>query len=277
MEHHFNTDIAAKYGIEEAILIHNIFFWIQKNAANDRAFHEDRYWTYLSQEAMGKLFGYIDARKIRRALKHIFDEGLTVTGNFNDDKFNKTNWYSFTDKALEYLASVGYKTDKLAKVEVSEETAENPSTDTSARIGQNGHIDEDKMAASIGPNWPHRIGQNEPINNNILKEDTKEDTKERNNKERNDETADPAEQNFITFMHDNFPRVCGMRESLTYKQYKNIRDRLGYTYNQIREVLMAMENKPQLQTKYISANLTLQNWLRIRKNDNNNNNGTSTL
>lgn len=269
MEHHFNTDIAAKYGIEEAILIHNIFFWIQKNAANDRAFHEDRYWTYLSQEAMGKLFGYIDARKIRRALKHLFDEGLTVTGNFNDDKFNKTNWYSFTDKALEYLASVGYKTDKLAKVEVSEEIAENPSTDTSDRIGQNGRIDEDKMATSMSPNWPHRIGQNEPINNNILKEDTKEDTKERMYKERNDETTDTAEQNFITFMHDNFPRVCGMRESLTYKQYKNIRDRLGYTYNQIREVLMAMENKPQLQTKYISANLTLQNWLRIRKNDNN--------
>ena len=41
---------------------------------------------------------------------------------------------------------------------------------------------------------------------------------------------------------------------------------LGLPENE--EVLMAMENKPQLQTKYISANLTLQNWLRIRKHDN---------
>ncbi len=269
MEHHFNTDIAAKYGIEEAILIHNIFFWIQKNAANDRAFHEDRYWTYLSKDAMGKLFVYIAYSKIKRVISNLHKRGIIMTKDFNDDKFNRTNWYSFTDKALEYLASVGYKTDKIVKVEISEEIAENPSTDTSGRVAQNEPVERLNLNQSSGSIWPNRVAQNEPINNNILKEDTKEDTKERMYKERNDETTDTAEQNFINFMHENFPRICSMRESLTYKQYKNIRDRLGYTFDQIREVLMAMENKPQLQTKYISANLTLQNWLRIRKHDNN--------
>ena len=46
MQHTFDIDIAAKYGVEEAILLNHLWFWIQKNEANDRHFHDGLYWTY---------------------------------------------------------------------------------------------------------------------------------------------------------------------------------------------------------------------------------------
>ena len=40
MEHSFNVELASIYGIEEAILIQNLFFWINKNVANNKNFNE---------------------------------------------------------------------------------------------------------------------------------------------------------------------------------------------------------------------------------------------
>ena len=36
MNHSFNVDIATKYGIEEAIVLENTYFWLEKNKANKR-------------------------------------------------------------------------------------------------------------------------------------------------------------------------------------------------------------------------------------------------
>ena len=43
MEHHFNIEYAKKYGILEAILIDNFQFWIAKNRANGKHFHDGYY------------------------------------------------------------------------------------------------------------------------------------------------------------------------------------------------------------------------------------------
>ena len=36
MEHYFNIDLATKLGIEKAIFLHNLYYWVQKNAANKK-------------------------------------------------------------------------------------------------------------------------------------------------------------------------------------------------------------------------------------------------
>jgi hypothetical protein len=38
MQHHFNTEIAKKYDIVTAILLDNLFYWIEKNRANNKNF-----------------------------------------------------------------------------------------------------------------------------------------------------------------------------------------------------------------------------------------------
>lgn len=101
--HIFDTEIAEKYGIEAAIILQNISFWIEKNAANEKHLHDGKYWTYNSVRAFGEIFKYMSESTIRRNLLKLETEGLVVTGNFNSLSFDRTIWYSITEKGFSVL------------------------------------------------------------------------------------------------------------------------------------------------------------------------------
>lgn len=108
MEHHFNVELATIYGIEEAIMIDNLYFWIKKNIANNQHLYDDRVWTFNSAKAWAELFPYLSETKIYRILNNLEDKGFIISGNYNNEKTNRTKWYSFTDNGLKILYSNGY-------------------------------------------------------------------------------------------------------------------------------------------------------------------------
>ena len=97
MEHSFNIELAKKYGILEAILLKNIWFWIEKNRANEKNFYDGTYWTYNSTRAFNELFPYASESSIKRALKSLQEKGIIKTGNYNKSSYDRTLWYAFTD------------------------------------------------------------------------------------------------------------------------------------------------------------------------------------
>lgn len=140
MEHHFNVEIAEKYGILEAVLLNNFYFWIKKNEANDKNFHEGRYWTYNSAKALHRLFPYASERKIRSAIKHLEDEGLVLTGNYNNSAYDRTMWYALTENATCILQN-----RQMEEAETSNESCENvtpiPDNKTSKNTEDNKYSD----------------------------------------------------------------------------------------------------------------------------------------
>lgn len=100
MIYQFDTDIASEYGVDESIMIANLQFWIRKNEANGKHFHDGRFWTYNSIEAFTKLFPFWTARQIRRILKSLEEKGVIVTGNYNTSAYDRTTWYAFGDSFL---------------------------------------------------------------------------------------------------------------------------------------------------------------------------------
>lgn len=114
MEHRFNVQFAKDYGIEEAILIENLYFWIAKNVANEKHKYEGRYWTYNSAKAFAELFPYINETKIYRVLSHLEDVEFIIKGKFSQDKHDRTNWYSFSDKGLFLLLTEKYDTSNFS-------------------------------------------------------------------------------------------------------------------------------------------------------------------
>lgn len=98
MNHNFDVDIATKYGILEAILLDNINYWLLKNEANEKNYHDGNYWTYNSTRAFAELFPYASQRQIQTALKKLINEGILITGNYNEYACDRTLWYAFTDK-----------------------------------------------------------------------------------------------------------------------------------------------------------------------------------
>lgn len=98
--HMFNTKVAKKLGIVEAVLLHNIQFWIDKNRVNEKHFYKGKYWTYNSAKAFSELFEYLSDRQISRALKQLVDDGWLIKDNFNANPFDRTNWYALSDKFI---------------------------------------------------------------------------------------------------------------------------------------------------------------------------------
>ena len=97
---YFNDKDAVKYGVEEAIIIQNIRFWLQKNRANGKHFHDGRYWTYNSKPAFAKLFPFWSEKQIRRILDSLRKQEVLVVHNYNPNPYDKTLWYSFTDQSM---------------------------------------------------------------------------------------------------------------------------------------------------------------------------------
>ena len=98
MQHHFDTEYALKYGIEEAIVINNLQFWIIKNRANKKHFINDRTWTYNSYKAFSEIFPYWNEHKMKRILDSLIIQGILLRENYNKSGYDRTCWYAFKDE-----------------------------------------------------------------------------------------------------------------------------------------------------------------------------------
>ena len=141
MNHFFDPDIAGKYGVNEAIILNNIAYWVDKNKKNEHNFFEGRYWTYNSAKAFKDQFPYMSVRTIQRVLKHLIDEGLILSGKFNSDTRNRTNYYTLTDYGLSITLN------------------------WRVALCQNGNIGGDKVAECI---FKNSTDSNTDINNTVI-------------------------------------------------------------------------------------------------------------
>lgn len=98
MIHVFDTDVAQKYGVNAAIILQNIAFWIKQNEANKTNFYDGYYWTFNSNRAYQELFPYMSKRQIETAFKKLIDDGVLITGNYNKFAYDRTLWYALTQK-----------------------------------------------------------------------------------------------------------------------------------------------------------------------------------
>ena len=101
IEYHFRVELAAEYGVDGAIFLHCMAFWIAKNRANGRHFYEGRYWTYNTMKALTELFPFWSRRQIERIVAGLKKAKALLTGNFSEDKTDRTLWYALSDKVLE--------------------------------------------------------------------------------------------------------------------------------------------------------------------------------
>ena len=98
MKHIFDVDIAQRYGVNAAVLLENISYWIKQNEANETNFFDGTFWTFNSRRAYKELFPYMSERQIDTAFRKLIDDGLLITGNYNKLAYDRTLWYALTQK-----------------------------------------------------------------------------------------------------------------------------------------------------------------------------------
>ena len=139
-KHYFDVHIAELYGINCAVILQNIWHWEQHHAANGKNFYEGRYWTYNSAAAFSALFPYLSKKQIEVALKKLRDNGILLVNNFNKQKWDRTLWYSVSEKGMELLgANLPQRecTSPESNIEITSD--ENPFPPEGTRISPTGN------------------------------------------------------------------------------------------------------------------------------------------
>lgn len=137
MDHVFDIDIASKYGVDCAIIIHNLCFWVYKNQSNKKNFYDGHYWTYNSERAFSEIFPYWSRRQIQTILNKLKKNSIIEVGNYNKKKYDRTNWYTVIDKEI-------LKKYKINHAETQENSPLNNSVQS---IEQNGAMSENDSSS----------------------------------------------------------------------------------------------------------------------------------
>jgi hypothetical protein len=74
---------------------------------------------------------------------------------------------------------------------------------------------------------------------------------------------------FLDWAKKNSPKILKLKEPLTIEQFYNIRQK--YSFKELEDVLLSMENYKKFSSTYSSANLTLQSWLKRSYGEGSNN------
>lgn len=93
----FYVDEATKYGVNEAVFLYNLRFWLIHNQASGINYKDGRYWTFNTRKAYSNIFPFFSARQIRTIVDNLFKAGILLKGNYNKEHYDNTNWYSINE------------------------------------------------------------------------------------------------------------------------------------------------------------------------------------
>ena len=140
MIHFFSDEVALEVGINGAIMLNHLHYWVKKNADNEMNYHDGYFWTYNSIAAYKKQFPFWSEKTIYRILRELEVNGYVKTGNYNQSAYDRTKWYALTEKSVKLLKSTIGQEYKNSQDNATETTL----TDCQNEITQsdNAHLDK---------------------------------------------------------------------------------------------------------------------------------------
>ncbi len=103
-KYYFSQIVAKDVGFEEAVMLSNIYFWVKKNTENNINYEQEKYWTYNPISKFVEQYPFWSEGQIRRILSNLERKQYIETGSFNKLGFDKTKWYTVTEKCFDILA-----------------------------------------------------------------------------------------------------------------------------------------------------------------------------
>ena len=92
----FSVEAAKVHGVEGAVLLSHIVYWVYRNQLNKQNEIDGMYWTYNTAESFAQLFPFWKPTKIRRLLNKLENENAILIGCYNKAKYDRTKWYAIT-------------------------------------------------------------------------------------------------------------------------------------------------------------------------------------
>ena len=101
--HNFNVNVAKLYGVNCALILQNIWFWVKHNEKIGANFFDGVYWVYQSTKTLEEIFPYLTHKQIVLAIRKLRSEEIILAKNYNRAKYDRTLWYSVSEKGKKLL------------------------------------------------------------------------------------------------------------------------------------------------------------------------------
>lgn len=278
MEHSFNTGLAKIVGVEGAVILKHLFYWVQKNYGNNKHFYDGSYWTYNSVRGFSIIFDYLSTKQINRVLNNLIKDGYVKTGNYNSNKMDRTMWYAFTEKGIELMKKNGLELDENADLPKSENAIEQnkqmhlPKSENG--FSQKGECNTNIVTNIITDNILTNVSStdtttNEPQPKDNEKENTASAKPEKKAKKLESSdiaaAADPASRygKFLLWMSQDTPYCYKNLTLPTEKQFERLLN--DYGGESVKDIVEEIENRKDKRKNYSNLNLTIRNWMKYRE------------
>lgn len=161
----------ALNSLDEAIVLNQLNYWVERNKDANRNFRDGHYWVYNSYEAWRKQdFPVWSATKIKRIFTSLEGKGIVLSANYNKLAIDKTKWYTIDyDKLKKFIKeySKGQNETPKDQDEISKDADDQPT-------GQNDQtLDQSERAL---PDTNYIDYSTENINRNLHTHTTKDKT-----------------------------------------------------------------------------------------------------
>lgn len=146
--------LAAKVlGLNEAIVVQQIHYWLNINEKAKQNLIDGRYWTYNTLDAWQKEnFDFWSTKTIGRVFDKLEKRGILIKSNHNKYKYDRTLWVTLDyDKLEEILSEYEIKTNVEIPTKGQVVHMSNPNKRTSCPYGKGQvvHMDKDKLSSPI--------------------------------------------------------------------------------------------------------------------------------
>ena len=96
-------ELACAVGLNEAIVLQQVHYWIEHNRRKGQNFYDGRYWVYNSFEKWQEEFPFWCLRTVKATFSKLENKGLLLSGCFNKLQVDRTKWYTIDYENLEKL------------------------------------------------------------------------------------------------------------------------------------------------------------------------------
>ena len=119
-----DKELARILGLNEALILQQVHYWLGINEKSKRNFHEGKYWTYNTIDEWQEEFPFWSTSTVKRVFKKLRDMNLIIVDNFNLYQMDRTLWYAINYEELERLVENHTKSndDSIRSKENSHDT-----------------------------------------------------------------------------------------------------------------------------------------------------------
>ncbi len=100
-----SPELAAIIGLNETIVLQQIRYWLKYSNHE----HDGRRWIYNTYAEWKVQFPFWSERTLQRTVAKLVEMGLVIVHRYNENNWDRTNWYTIDYKTYKQLEADRYK------------------------------------------------------------------------------------------------------------------------------------------------------------------------